>query len=302
MPALHPKRVLLSTDFSDNAATAIPYACALAQHYEAHLLLVHVIHANVDHLQKQVVSAAMDPALLDAKQKAQRQLSDLDLGNMPQDRVVREVVCATSAATGILDVAKQHHAEWIVMGTHGRGTLGQVILGSVSHRILQHAPCPVLCVKSHETGMLDSNKRLRVRSILVAGGLGEEDWERTAFDTALGWAEALDAEVHYMDLTHPSMTPIFYPEGLISIVETGESRVAAEKRRQSFLKQALQRKVTAVHANADVVNGNDIARYARTNNIDVVVVQRSTWGDVVAGSDNSLRSLVHDVKCPLLVL
>ena len=116
MPALNPRRVLLSTDFSDNAATAIPYACALAQHYEAHLLLVHVIHANVDHLRTQVVSAAMDPALLEAKQKAQRQLSDLDLGDLPRDRIVREVVCATSAATGILDVAKQHHADWIVMG------------------------------------------------------------------------------------------------------------------------------------------------------------------------------------------
>ena len=124
--------------------------------------------------------------------------------------------------------------------------------------------------------MLDSNKRLRIRSILVAGGLGEESGERSAFDTALGWAEALGAEVHYMDMTHPSMTPIFYPEGLISVVETGQSRVAAETRRQSFLKQALQRKVIAVHANADVVNGNDIARYARTNNIDVIVVQRST--------------------------
>ena len=300
MTALHPRRVLLSTDFSDHAATAVPYARALAQHYDAHLLLIHVIHYHVEHLQSQAVSASMDPILLKTKQDAEHQLLNIDLGELAKDRVEREVVCAASAATGILDAARQHLADWIVMGTHGRGVLGQALLGSVSHNVLIHAPCPVLCIKAHETGMLDTDKQLNIRSVLVAGGLGDE--ECTAFDTTLDWAESLGATVHYMDLTHPSITPLFYPEGLISVVESGESRVAAETRRQGFLKLALQRKVTAVHANADVVNGNDIARYAKSNDIDVILVQRSTWGNVVAGSDSSLRSLVHDARCPLLAL
>jgi nucleotide-binding universal stress UspA family protein len=300
MTTLHPERILLTTDFSDNAAAALPYACALAQHYDSQVIVLHVIHENLEHLDSQVVSPAMDKRLLDAKQKALEKLHQLVVEGTSCDNVTREVVCASSASTGILDAARNHEADCIVMATHGRGVLGQVILGSVANHVLSKAPCPVLCIKAHETGMLDDSHHLRIRSILVAGGLGDES--RPAFDTALRWAQEFEATVHYMDLTHPSMTPIFYPEGLITVVETGESRLAAEHRRQQFLKEALQQKVMAVHANTDAVNGNDIARYARAHDVDVVVVQRSTWGNVIAGSDSSLRSLVHDVHSPLLVL
>jgi universal stress protein A len=300
MTAIHPERILLTTDFSENAATALPYASALARHYGSRVIVLHVIHENLEHLDPQVVSAAMDKRLLQTKQKAKEQLHTQLIEAVPSDKVLREVVCASSASTGILDAARNHEADCIVMATHGRGVIGQVILGSVAARVLSDAPCPVLCVKAKETGMLDDEHRLRIRSILVAGGLGDESC--TAFDTALHWARELEATVHYMDLTHPSMTPIFYPEGLVTVVETGESRLAAEHRRQQFLKEALQNKVMAVHANTDELNGNDIARYARAHEIDVVVVQRATWGNVITGSDNSLRSLVHDVRCPLLVL
>jgi len=300
MTPFKPERILVSTDFSENAATAFPYASALARHYGCRVILVHVVHDPFEHLQSPVVSASMDTALMGATQKAQQQLHDVQIAGVSSDRLDRQIVCSSSAATGILEVAKNHDADCIVMATHGRGVLGQVILGSVAHRVLSHAPCPVLCVKSNETGMLDKDQHLDIRSILVAGGLGDEVC--TAFDTALEWGDELGATVHYMDLTHPSMTPIFYPEGFVSVIESGESMEAAENRQQAFLKEALQKRVTAVHANADVINGNDIARYARANNIDVVVVQRTTWGNAIAGSDSSLRSLVHDIRCPLLVL
>lgn len=300
MTTLHPRRILLTTDFSDHASTAVPYASALARHYGSRVILLNVVHENIEHLEPQGVDPALDKGLLEARQRAQEKLQDQALEGVSADAVTREVVCADSAAAGILDAARNHEVDCIVLATHGRGLLGQVILGSVANHVLSQAPCPVLCVKVNESGMLDDAKNLRIRALLVAGGLGDENC--TAFDTALHWAQDLDAEVHYMDLTHPSMTPIFYPEGLVTVVETGESRLAAEHRRQEFLKEALQHKVIAVHANADAMHGNDIANYARSHDIDVVVVQRSTWGNVIAGSDSSLRSLVHDVRCPLLVL
>lgn len=300
MTTLHPQRILLTTDFSDHASAALPYASALARHYGSRLILLNVLHENVDTPEPQGKSPALAKSALDARQAAEEKLHEQVVVGVPPDQVTREVVFASSASTGILDAARTHQVDCIVMATHGRGVLAQVILGSVANHVLSQAPCPVLCVKVQESGMLDDDRNLRIRALLVAGGLGDENC--TAFDTALHWAQDLDAEIHYMDLTHPSMTPIFYPEGLVTVVETGESRLAAEHRRQEFLKEALQHKVIAVHANADAMHGNDIARYARKHDIDVVVVQRSTWGNVITGSDSSLRSLVHDVRCPLLVL
>jgi nucleotide-binding universal stress UspA family protein len=50
-------------------------------------------------------------------------------------------------ATEILRVAQEHAVEQIVMGTHGRGQLGALFLGSVAQRVLQGTTVPVLLVR-----------------------------------------------------------------------------------------------------------------------------------------------------------
>ena len=50
----------------------------------------------------------------------------------------------------ILRYAKENAIDLIVMGTHGRGPLGHVVLGSVAERVVRKAPCPVLTVRTPE--------------------------------------------------------------------------------------------------------------------------------------------------------
>ncbi|MFK7691455.1 universal stress protein [Paenibacillus sp. HJGM_3] len=50
-------------------------------------------------------------------------------------------------AQTICSVARESGYELIVMGSRGLGRFSEVILGSVSHKVIQHAPCPVLIVK-----------------------------------------------------------------------------------------------------------------------------------------------------------
>jgi nucleotide-binding universal stress UspA family protein len=70
-----------------------------------------------------------------------------------------EIVPATAAAktivatrvgspyTEIVRYAAQHRIDLIVLGTHGRGPLGHLLLGSVAERVVRTAPCPVLTVR-----------------------------------------------------------------------------------------------------------------------------------------------------------
>jgi nucleotide-binding universal stress UspA family protein len=52
-----------------------------------------------------------------------------------------------SASDEILKAARKHKAHLVVMGTHGHGLLGRIVLGSVAQRVLAESPVPVLLVK-----------------------------------------------------------------------------------------------------------------------------------------------------------
>ena len=53
-----------------------------------------------------------------------------------------------SAETAILDLAKKRNADLIVIGAHGLGKVNLGWIGSTAHRVIRHADCPVLAVRS----------------------------------------------------------------------------------------------------------------------------------------------------------
>lgn len=50
----------------------------------------------------------------------------------------------------IIEAAKALEADLIVVGSHGYGAVSRMVLGSVSHSVIAHAPCSVLVVKERE--------------------------------------------------------------------------------------------------------------------------------------------------------
>ena len=53
-----------------------------------------------------------------------------------------------SAAEGICEAAVEAGADLIVLSTHGRTGLAHMLIGSVAERVVRHAPCPVLTLRS----------------------------------------------------------------------------------------------------------------------------------------------------------
>jgi nucleotide-binding universal stress UspA family protein len=72
--------------------------------------------------------------------------------------VERVTVASTIASPvgGILRYAATEDVDLIVMGTHGRGGVSHMLLGSIAERIVRRAPCPVLTVRYPEHGFVET--------------------------------------------------------------------------------------------------------------------------------------------------
>jgi len=83
------------------------------------------------------------------KAKIKRQVDDLAAAGA---NATLQIVptSAWGAAHAIADVARDAHADVIVVGTRGHTALGGLLVGSVTQRLLQIAPCPVLAVRAAE--------------------------------------------------------------------------------------------------------------------------------------------------------
>jgi nucleotide-binding universal stress UspA family protein len=94
----------------------------------------------------------IDPATIDVIEQARldtaRRLVDETATTIRRDGLTVETAVSAGPAGGeILDQAVRFGAELIVVGSRGHGTLGSLLLGSVSAELVDHAPCPVLVAR-----------------------------------------------------------------------------------------------------------------------------------------------------------
>jgi nucleotide-binding universal stress UspA family protein len=140
---MHPIRIILfPTDFSEYSLTAFHFACSLAGHYAAKLVIVHVKEPPV--VVGELVAPVMPETETDRK-ALQEQLAKVQPSN--PNFAVEHHLLDGRPANEILKAAQSLGADVIVIGTHGRGILGRVLMGSVATEVVRKAPCAVLTVK-----------------------------------------------------------------------------------------------------------------------------------------------------------
>lgn len=146
------KEILVATDFGSAADNALRYGEALAREFGARLHLLHAVPnvyaTSMDGYGYAAVPAQVQEDLETAARRHMRErLGDDDRQEL---RARTTVVTHNSPAVAIVDYAKQHAIDLVVLGTHGRGAVAHMLLGNVAERVVRIAPCPVLTVRDPE--------------------------------------------------------------------------------------------------------------------------------------------------------
>ena len=141
------KRLLVPVDFSPVSLEALATARELAKTTGASLHLFH----SVDDVAWRYLGyplEALGQVQTAVTDSANEQLRELAIQEQREGLTVESTLAvSTRPASAIVEFAREHAIDLIVMGTHGRGAMLRMMLGSVAEHVVRTAPCPVMVVR-----------------------------------------------------------------------------------------------------------------------------------------------------------
>jgi nucleotide-binding universal stress UspA family protein len=285
------EEVVFPVDFSDRSVDVCPYVSAVTERLRANLVLLHVIESvppgsNV--LER--LYTGEETEMEQRKEFATRALSAF------QTNYIRHVpsqlcVLVGDAAKAIVAYAGETHKRMIVMPTSGYGPFRQMLLGSVTAKVLHDSKCPVL-TGPHLERAIHAAERFSLRRLLCTVSL---DWEADEVLKRAGeFASLLGAELIAVHV----VTPV--EEGLLPLIEPGGPPLSAESVRAA-VQDTLDR--TGVSGEVHICVGEvsrQVARLARAKNADLVVIGRGGAPELPGRLGSHGYAIVRRAPCPVL--
>jgi nucleotide-binding universal stress UspA family protein len=282
-------RILVPTDFSRASDAALAHGRMLAGSAGATVHLLHIVDNAF------LAAVLADPRDYEsaAYEKLQQRLPDESLGG------ILAVERSEAPADTITRYARAHNIDLIVMGTHGRGRVAHLLLGSVAEKVARTAPCPVLTMR--ESPRTPGGRRPRM--------LVPTDFSPCA-DAALGYAKRMAAKMrgsvcllHVIE--HPAAGVTFGSE--LGAPESLEARHdQTENARIELGRRLLDDGRSRIVATADIVLGASaamISAYAADHVFDMIVMGthgRSGIAHLLMGS--IAESVIRTAPCPVLTV
>jgi len=150
------KRILVALDGSEHADKALDFALDLAEKYYAEIVLLSVIPSAIVPMGSypNMSMEPFSPVIIDTYLKELKSYHERVLSHALKKakKTKPSLEVSTKLAEGrpsdrIVETVKEGNFDLIVMGSRGLGGISEFFLGSVSHRVVNHVPCPVLIVK-----------------------------------------------------------------------------------------------------------------------------------------------------------
>jgi nucleotide-binding universal stress UspA family protein len=136
------KKILVATDGTPGSEKALEWAAAAQEPSE--ILVVYAIEefcpVALDEVDCNTIRCLMDKEAYNVIEDALRKLQTLGVTG-------RAIVAKGEPVEAIMNVAKQEKADEIIAFSHGKRGLAKLLQGSVTSKLAEKAPCPVVIVK-----------------------------------------------------------------------------------------------------------------------------------------------------------
>lgn len=141
------QRILVPTDFSEPAGAALKWATTLAREFSGEVFLVHVVPEPYAYpWGTELSTLPLTEILAQTEQAASERLAEVRAASgLDQKRIHTRTLVGTPVDQ-ILNLINEERIDLVVIGTHGRGMVGHLLLGSVAERVVRRSPVPVLTV------------------------------------------------------------------------------------------------------------------------------------------------------------
>ena len=170
LPKVDVKKILYATDLSENARYAFAYAVSLANLYNAGITMIHVLPEVPALLDQTVIGYISEDRWKEIKSQQMDEAKEALIGKKREHLAIKEalhqfsedvkqqqagdgfttddiIVLRGNPVEEIIKSAAEYNCDLIVMGTHGHGTLEDVMLGSTARRVIRRSKIPVLVIR-----------------------------------------------------------------------------------------------------------------------------------------------------------
>lgn len=240
------KKILVPTDFSNQAHQAIKAAASIAQNSSTEIILLHIIDLPQETMD--MIKPGYDiPEIIFFKENAEKKL--METAQLPElnNLTISIVLRLGKTFDEVNQVAKENNIDLIVMGSHGASGFKEVFVGSNTEKVVRSSEIPVLVIKGEQTNISFNN-------VVFASDFLEKN--PTAYNKILEFLKERNATPHFLMVNTPN-----------SFKSTHE----AERIIEEFLTDlTIDKHHFAIYNDTEIEKG--ISRYADRINADLIVM------------------------------
>lgn len=188
------KKILVPTDFSEQASVALKAAAGIARKSNAEIILLHIIDMPQETMD--MIKPGYDiPEIMLFKEGAEAKLTQTSMSEELSGLNVSQILILGRTFHEVINVAKANNIDLIVMGSHGASGFKEFFIGSNTEKVIRTSDIPVLAIKGN-------NSEISFNKVVFANDFTEESAK--GFEKIINFLKLNGANPHFLMINTPN--------------------------------------------------------------------------------------------------